>query len=676
MNRDVLPKLVLLVLGCFFLLAAACSGDGTLDGGSPEDATTDGTDDGGGLPDEDPDEDAGVDASDDAGGGDTQGDVDPVDAGEDAGGDTGEDAGGDTGGDSGGDVVVTHECSAGEVLCVDHATRRYCGDTPSGRRWLDETCDAGAGCVRGECVAGSCSDACNLGDTAGGQTCELFDIGSGSWLGPDPAGSMHDRSRAYNMWLRRDSLYFGGVGNAIYSDPPNYTNVISHGGMGDSAIWTGTYLAAEALRLKATGSADARQNVIDLINTLHLLFNVSGSPGVLQRWAAPSGQHSGTELDCSDPHHHCNVQYEGNSYDVMGHISRDQYQGVMLGYALAYEALSAYDENTKALIREDVVEFVEELMKERTVPLQITWNGTDWPIREIETHFMVLCEHEMTPDGAIHLQLDTNDYENSSAQGYQEFIPNWGDMISQIPGLGLLTFLPRGGSGVMLASYFRVAMLVTEDAPGYEARHAAFRDFYYNNPVEDWGNVNDWIEIIDGWFYTDDCGGSYYGNNIVMEPMFNWARLEDDPDVMDRILDEVLGPRMWTEHQNTKNSFFFYMYAAIDPMTYANAAQIAGEQLAGFPPPPRVKVPVDLRNDSRYFPHESDCTDQTDHDGAVDVADRVVRDFIWQRNPWELYDPGIDILTFPGVDYLVAYWMGRRYEHLQDDTSGTCLAWR
>ena len=33
------------------------------------------------------------------------------------------------------------------------------------------------------------------------------------------------------------------------------------------------------------------------------------------------------------------VTYEGAQYDYIGHISRDQYQGVMLGYALAYEAL-------------------------------------------------------------------------------------------------------------------------------------------------------------------------------------------------------------------------------------------------------------------------------------------------------------------------------------------------
>mgnify|MGYP000458777045 CR=1 FL=1 len=41
-------------------------------------------------------------------------------------------------------------------------------------------------------------------------------------------------------------------------------------------------------------------------------------------------------------------------------LVRDQYQGVMLGYALAYEALGEEGEDTRALIREDVVELIEE----------------------------------------------------------------------------------------------------------------------------------------------------------------------------------------------------------------------------------------------------------------------------------------------------------------------------
>jgi hypothetical protein len=112
------------------------------------------------------------------------------------------------------------------------------------------------------------------------------------------------------------------------------------------------------------------------------------------------------------------------------------------------------------------------------------------------------------------------------------------------------------------------------------------------------------------------------------------------------------------------------------PYADPSVAPAAASQLSQVPPPPRVRVAVDLRSDARYMPHESGCTDQVDHGMAVDVGDRVVSDFIWQRHPWGLYDDGFESLTYPGVDYLAAYWLGRRHGFLADDRPGTCLAWR
>lgn len=527
--------------------------------------------------------------------------------------------------------------------------------------------------MAGDCVVGQCTDACNLGETDAGKTCELFDVTSGSWVSPDPVASMNDRSRAYNMWLRRDGLYHGGVGNATYSDPPNYTNIVYWGGLGDSAIWTGSYLAAEALRLMDTGSPDARENVKRLVETLHLWFNVVGDPGVLARWVAPTGQGSQGELNCTDQFHHCGISYQGDTWDYLGHISRDQYQGVMLGYALAYEALGEHDETHRAMIREDVVELVEELMTERQVDVLITWNGTDWPRQTITARHMILCTREMT-DGAIRMIVDSGNFGNSMMYGYQEFMPNWKDMISQLIPLWNAD-IPRADSGIMLSSFFRVAMLVTDGVPSYQAQNAAFRDYYLNNSLAQGGNVDYWLIMADGWFYNDDCGGSYYANNIAMQPMHNWVRLEDDPTLLGRIRSEVLVPRMWPDHENTKNPFFFYIYGANWPGLDPAVITIANTQLSQFPPPPRIKVAVDLRNDARYQPHESGCTDQTTRDKAVDVGERVTSDFIWQRNPWGLYDAGHPALTYPGVDYLLAYWMGRYYGFITDDTPGKCLAW-
>jgi hypothetical protein len=160
-----------------------------------------------------------------------------------------------------------------------------------------------------------------------------------------------------------------------------------------------------------------------------------------------------------------------------------------------------------------------------------------------------------------------------------------------------------------------------------------------------------------------------------MEPMYNLARLEIDLGRRGIIRTNVLDARMWADFDTTKNSFFSFIYSAVMPGSAASIHQEAETQLAQFPPPPRVRVAVDLTSDPKYLPHQDGCTDQTDHGGAVDVGERVVSDFIWQRHPWGLFDDGNPAQTYPGIDYLVAYWMGRHHGYIDDDTTGRCTAW-
>lgn len=633
------------------LVATGCGGDG--------DDSTGGGGSGGAT-------DAGTEAGSDA---------DVPDAGHpDAGKDAAPDAEPDAPPDAVEEDAAPPECSTTESVCADHVTRRYC----EGGQWQEQACPSGSGCVDGECVAGSCSDACRLGETQGGQTCELFDLATSTWVAPDPVASMHDRARSYAEWLHRDGMAFGGVGNARYTDAPTYSAVDHLGGLGDSAIWTGTYLAAEALRLKATGAADARRNVLALVETLHLWFNVSGDPGMLARFVAPSNQPHPAELgdlDCSATRCHCGVSYGGGQYDYIGHISRDQYQGVMLGYALAYEALGDTDEPTRELIRQDVVELVQELMLERSVPMTLTVNGNPYGPLNVNMRFTVLHTAEME-NGTVNLILDTSSYDDAEMYGFQEFMPNLALILKQVPLLGALIpdVVPRAGSAVMLASFFNVGFLVTDGIPAYETQRDEMLAFYEGN-VGPGGNINDWMPIMSGWSYSNNCGDAYYANNIVMEPMYNLARLEIDPGRRGLIRSNVLEAKMWEEFETTKNSFFAFIYSAAMPGSPASAHQQATAQLSQFPPPPRVQVPVDLTTDPKYEPHESGCTNQTSHDGAVDVGERVVSDFIWQRHPWGLYDDGNSAQTYPGVDYLVAYWMGRQHGYIDDDTVGRCTAW-
>ncbi|HEX7665321.1 MAG TPA: hypothetical protein VF407_12440, partial [Polyangiaceae bacterium] len=188
------------------------------------------------------------------------------------------------------------------------------------------------------------------------------------------------------------------------------------------------------------------------------------------------------------------------------------------------------------------------------------------------------------------------------------------------------------------------------------------------------GNVDDWLKIAKAWSASNDCGDHYYANNIAMEPMYNLARLEDDAG-RKAIIDGTLGGAMWNAFKTTKNSFFTFITAAnvsaIDPAAVTSAMT----ELAQFPAPPRVLHAVDQSANPAYMPHSSSCAGQVDHSLALDVGDRIVEDFLWQRQPWGLTSGGDTSQTEPGVDYLVAYWMARHHAFTTDDDAGKCLAW-
>ncbi|MBS2013138.1 MAG: hypothetical protein JST00_09640 [Deltaproteobacteria bacterium] len=568
-------------------------------------------------------------------------------------------------------------CAPGEAVCLAKDRRRACTKAEGeGARWVEETCAAGRGCFQGACVVGKCSDECTLGETAGGKTCAPWDVATRKPVAGAPATKLHDRARGYLGRMKKESMASGAIGSARYEDA-SLTKITFMDGIGDSAIWTGAFLASEALRLRATGSADARARVRSLTEILHLFMNVSGEPGLLSRWAQVSGTKRDYvigDLDCAATRVHCGIPYAGKTYDVIGHISRDQYQGVMLGLALAYEALGSADEDLRELVRRDVVTFVKELMKERTLPVRLTFNGV--PITSnVTARFVVTSPREMK-NGAIDLRIDLGKLDDSEMFGFQEFYPNLAHLVRQLPGLAWVPDLPRASSAIMLASFFRVALRVTENVPSYAKDRAEILAYYTSNKGQG-GNARDWLAIAGQWSDSaSGCAGNYYANNIAMMPMYNLARLEDDPARKKVVVDDILGSKMWPRFATTKNSFFAFLYAGTTPGVAPGVISAASAQLAQFPPAPRVMRPVDLRSDPRYASRDTSCADHVSHAEAVDVGDRVTADFLWQRHPWGLYEAGDLRATQPGVDFLIAYFLGRHLGFLDDDTKGACLAWQ
>ena len=512
-------------------------------------------------------------------------------------------------------------------------------------------------------LAQTCADSCQLGEVSGNANCELWDGQVGQWVETidDGPGQLHNRARLYLPWLRGRLMPAGGVMSAAFTDN-SFERIAGYGGRRDSAIWTGAYLAAEALRYMATGAMDAMAQMEETAHVLHRWWNIPGDPGYLARYAAPASSPPEIQaiLPADDDEVYRDWLYDGVFWHWRGDISRDQYQGVLLGYALAYDATG--DPDLREMLRADLVELAERLMRRERRQVKLVINGQTIAI-EMELENVVTLAAAM-PDGVPTLEIDIGTGE-IKGRGILVFWPNPSEYIRQVPGLAWVPDILLPTQAIQLGAAFRIALHVTEGAAGYEERRAALVD-YYNR------NFDGWVDIAAEWENSNDCGDSYHGLNIGFMPMYNWTRLETDSARQSRLRDEVLVERMWPAVADHKNALFAFIYASQSP----DGSDIAGivaehaDQLAGFPASPNVAVPVDLRD---TYPEDPDCPDLSAV--AIDVSQRVPATFIWERQPWKRYDPGMPNLVYGGVDYLLAYWMGRRYGYIGDDAPGTCLAY-
>ena len=160
----------------------------------------------------------------------------------------------------------------------------------------------------------SCADECFVGQTRSSgsttQTCALYSDTSKAFIAL--GGSLRDRARRHEGWMRRFHLPNGYVAEAFYADS-NHDKVVTYGGYSDAAIWTGTYLAAEALRYQVTRSSDALANVKRLVAKIDELFELTGHPGYMARFWAPT-QSGDAAIDglynASNGRHHA-ASYKG-----------------------------------------------------------------------------------------------------------------------------------------------------------------------------------------------------------------------------------------------------------------------------------------------------------------------------------------------------------------------------
>src|SRR5213594_259034 len=183
---------------------------------------------------------------------------------------------------------------------------------------------------------------------------------------------------------------YGTVLDPVFasSDPasPGYSEVRGYARAGDSAIWTGHYLAAEAFRYQVTRSSDALANAWKALEGIHSLLDVTGSD-VLARCLIPVNSPYAAGIQQEEAGN--GIYYNtlgGQPYFWIGNTSRDQYSGVVFGLSVAYDMID--DLNARGLIQQDLTRILNYLLAHN-------WNVV-MPDGKVSTTFAFRPDQELS----------------------------------------------------------------------------------------------------------------------------------------------------------------------------------------------------------------------------------------------------------------------------------------
>jgi hypothetical protein len=148
------------------------------------------------------------------------------------------------------------------------------------------------------------------------------------------AGASEADAIAISQNIQALHMPFGTILDPIFAAPDS-DQVVGYTRCGDSAIWTGHYLAAEAFRYNVTRSTEALQNIRMAVGGITSLLNVTGT-NLLARCFIPMTSPYAQAIIQEEASHGIFQNTQAGFYWVGG-TSRDQYSGVFFGLGVAYD---------------------------------------------------------------------------------------------------------------------------------------------------------------------------------------------------------------------------------------------------------------------------------------------------------------------------------------------------
>ena len=190
--------------------------------------------------------------------------------------------------------------------------------------------------------------------------------------------------------IQQFHMPYGSILDPVFasSDPasPDYSTIVGYTHAGDSAVWTGHYLAAEAFRYQVTRSPEAFANAWRALWAIRALIDITKTD-VLARCFVSTDSPYAAAIQQQESGHGIYYNNLGDrSYFWIGNTSRDQYSGVMFGLSVAYDMID--DPETRAFIRTDVTRLLNNLLSHN-------WNVV-MPDGRISTTFLQRSDQQLS----------------------------------------------------------------------------------------------------------------------------------------------------------------------------------------------------------------------------------------------------------------------------------------
>ena len=389
---------------------------------------------------------------------------------------------------------------------------------------------------------------------------------------------------------------------------------------GDSGMWSGTFLAAMALKASLTGEEDGMKLVEEGLTTCRM---VTGVDGLTARGIEKDEWKGRTDTPNIDPEHpegHQSTTLGYEEYRWKGDVSRDQWTGHFLGNSLTW--LLASSQETR---------------------------------QEAAANMTSMAMHLWENDMEIH-DLDGEVTKYGHMGGYA--------MDGGFP-------VPNGVNAVMSLAWFQAAALSASGTDLESVLLAAVAEML-SQPPEGWNFMTDagevgYIEAMEELLYPYlgmHADRKWFNMNITNDAFFHALIVLPDGEERDRIA-KIWWDEMWVDHgdtpitrraQSEANPWFTYMFLGATAKTDANALYEAMEQMLVFPEPPRLAVEI-KNSDNPAYPHDPEW-DEWSFDALPTYERCSGTNFVWQRGPYRLDCMGSVGQEYGGTDFLAPYWLG------------------